>query len=128
MASPMPTLQRRKSSLTTRIRSHLSLQFHSLDLRGQWDFHFHVRFSLLFHSLYSNILFYLINLTFGTRPHYVCPGWPGTHSIDQAHHRHLPVSASRVLGLKACPMNLLFNFVSNGHFVNIISKMNKSFL
>ena len=32
------------------------------------------------------------------------PGCPGTHSIDQAglELRNLPVSASQVLGLKAC--------------------------
>jgi hypothetical protein len=32
------------------------------------------------------------------------PGCPGTHSVDQAglEHRNPPVSASRVLGLKAC--------------------------
>jgi hypothetical protein len=33
------------------------------------------------------------------------PGCPGTHSVDQAglKLRNPPVSASRVLGLKACP-------------------------
>jgi hypothetical protein len=32
------------------------------------------------------------------------PGCPGTHSVDQAglELRNLPVSASQVLGLKAC--------------------------
>jgi hypothetical protein len=45
------------------------------------------------------------------------PGYPGTHSIDQAclKFRNLPASASQVLGLKACtttawPFNLVYSY------------------
>jgi hypothetical protein len=43
-------------------------------------------------------------LVFQDRVSLCSPGCPGTHSVDQAglELRNLPVSASRVLGLKAC--------------------------
>jgi hypothetical protein len=44
------------------------------------------------------------------------PGWPGTHSVDQAglKLRNLPASASKVLGLKACNTTVwqYFQFLS----------------
>jgi hypothetical protein len=41
------------------------------------------------------------------------PGCPGTHSVDQAclKLRNLPVSASQVLGLKACATTPGLNFL-----------------
>ena len=47
----------------------------------------------------KHILFFLFKTGF------LCsPGYPGTHSVDQAglELRNLPVSASQVLGLRAC--------------------------
>jgi hypothetical protein len=43
-------------------------------------------------------------LLFQDRVSLCSPGCPGTHSVDQAGFelRNLPVSASQVLGLKAC--------------------------
>jgi hypothetical protein len=43
-------------------------------------------------------------LFFRDRVSLCSPGCPGTHSVDQAglKFRNLPVSASQVLGLKAC--------------------------
>jgi hypothetical protein len=43
-------------------------------------------------------------LVFQDRVSQYIPGCPGTHSVDQAglELRNPPVSASRVLGLKAC--------------------------
>ena len=50
------------------------------------------------------LLVFLFVLVFGDRVSLCSPGCPGTHSVDQAglKLRNLPVSASQVLGLKAC--------------------------
>jgi hypothetical protein len=48
--------------------------------------------------------FFFFFLVFQDRVSLYSPGWPGTHSVDQAglELRNLPASASQVLGLKAC--------------------------
>jgi hypothetical protein len=48
--------------------------------------------------------FLLLLLVFQDRVSLCSPGWPGTHSIDQAglELRNLPASASQVVELKAC--------------------------
>jgi hypothetical protein len=49
-------------------------------------------------------VFFFFFLVFRDRVSLCSPGCPGTHSVDQAglELRYPPVSASRVLGLKAC--------------------------
>jgi hypothetical protein len=48
---------------------------------------------------------WLVGLVFRDRVSLYSPGCPGTHSVDQAglELKNLPVSASQVLRLKACP-------------------------
>jgi hypothetical protein len=48
--------------------------------------------------------FFFFFLVFRDRVSLCSPGWPGTHSVDQAglKLRNPPASASQVLGLKAC--------------------------
>jgi hypothetical protein len=52
----------------------------------------------------SSFFFFFGFLVFRDRVFLCSPGCPGTHSVDQAglELRNPPVSASRVLGLKAC--------------------------
>jgi hypothetical protein len=52
-------------------------------------------------------------LFFQDRVSLCSPGCPGTHSVDQAglKLRNLPVSASQVLGLKACNTTAQLGFV-----------------
>jgi hypothetical protein len=49
-------------------------------------------------------LFFVFLVFFRDRVSLCSPGCPGTHFVDQAglELRNLPVSASRVMGLKAC--------------------------
>jgi hypothetical protein len=55
----------------------------------------------------------LVLLVFETGFLCISPGFPGTHSVDQAglELRNLPASASRVLGLKACATTARLCFV-----------------
>jgi hypothetical protein len=50
------------------------------------------------------VLFFVFLVFFRDRVSLCSPGCPGTHFVDQAglELRNLPVSASRVMGLKAC--------------------------
>jgi hypothetical protein len=60
-----------------------------------------IAFSFFFFFLnFCFVLFFV----FRDRVSLCSPGCPGTHSVDQAGFklRNLPVSASQVLGLKAC--------------------------
>jgi hypothetical protein len=54
--------------------------------------------------LFCFVLFCFVLLFFRGKVSLCSPGCPGTHSVDQSglEFRNLPVSASRVLGLKAC--------------------------
>jgi hypothetical protein len=61
-------------------------------------------------KLYFDLIIYLfIYFFFQDRVSPYSPGYPGTHSVDQAglELRNLPASASQVLGLKACATNRL---------------------
>jgi hypothetical protein len=55
------------------------------------------------------------------------PGYPGTHSVDQAgpEIRNPPASASQVLGLKACATTAwlasLFIFKTESHYIALAS-------
>jgi hypothetical protein len=51
-----------------------------------------------------HLFFVWLFLVFRDRVSLCSPGWPGTHSVDQAglELRNLPASASQVLELKAC--------------------------
>ena len=57
-------------------------------------------FCLFFVCLFG----WLVGLVFQDRVSLCSPGFPGTHSVDQAglQLRNLPASASQVLGLQAC--------------------------
>jgi hypothetical protein len=69
---------------------------------------------ILFASTLLRIFFFLL-LVFRDRVSLCSPGYPGTHSVDQAglELRNPPASASRVLGLKACTttVGLYFSFL-----------------
>jgi hypothetical protein len=58
-----------------------------------------------FYFILFYFIFYLFIFIFYFRDRALCsPGYPGTHSVDQAglELRNLPASAFQVLGLKAC--------------------------
>jgi hypothetical protein len=59
---------------------------------------------LLLLEIYHHPFFVVVVCFFADRVSLYSPGYPGTHSIDQAglELRNPPASASRVLGLKAC--------------------------
>jgi hypothetical protein len=54
--------------------------------------------------VYLFVCLFIVLSCFQDRVFLYSPGCPGTHSVDQAvlELRNPPVSASRVLGLKAC--------------------------
>ena len=64
---------------------------------------------------FSFFFFFLLLLVFRDRDSLYSPGCPGTHFVDQAglKLRNPPVSASRVLGLKACATTPGFHVIFN---------------
>ena len=75
-----------------------------------WDNHHPDYSGFLWIKLVLFCFVFCLFVCFWDRVSLCSPGWPGTHSVDQAglELTNPPASASQVLGLKACPAMILF--------------------